>query len=223
MYYSSYFIYILPALVLAMIAQSRVRAAYAKYSQVRTMSGLTGGEVAKRIMWNAGVNDVTVEMVQGQLSDHFDPRKNVVRLSPGVFNGNSIAAFGIAAHEVGHVLQHEHGYAPIRLRNSILPVVQFSSQAAFPLFLLGIFLRFDSLMTLGILLFSAAVIFHFVTLPVEFNASRRAVAILEGEGYLQYEEISGVKEVLNAAAFTYVASALMALMQLMRLLAMRRR
>ncbi len=220
MFYSSYFVYILPALILAMFAQSRIRSAYAKYSQVRTRSGLTGAEVAQKIMRNAGITDVGVELSKGRLSDHFDPRSKVVRLSSEVYHGNSVAAFGIAAHEVGHVLQHQRGYAPIQIRNGILPVVQLGSGAAMPLFIVGLLFNSGLMLNIGIILFSAVVVFHFVTLPVEFNASNRAIAVLEGEGYLQPQEIQGVKKVLRAAAFTYVASAIMAVAQLLRLLAL---
>ena len=182
MFYSSYFVYILPALILAMFAQSRIRSAYAKYSQVRTRSGLTGAEVAQKIMRNAGITDVGVELSKGRLSDHFDPRSKVVRLSSEVYHGNSVAAFGIAAHEVGHVLQHQRGYAPIQIRNGILPVVQLGSGAAMPLFIVGLLFNSGLMLNIGIILFSAVVVFHFVTLPVEFNASNRAIAVLEGEG-----------------------------------------
>lgn len=219
-FYSSYFVYILPAMILAMFAQARIRSAYENYSKIRSMSGMTGAEVAQKIMWNAGITNVKVEMGKGRLSDHYDPRADVVRLSPQVYSGSSIASYGIAAHEVGHVLQHHKGYAPIKLRNGILPVVQISSTAAMPLFIAGFFFRTGFLLNLGIILFSAVVVFHLVTLPVEFNASSRAIAILEGEGYLHSEEMYGVKKVLRAAALTYVASAIMAIAQLLRLLAM---
>jgi Zn-dependent membrane protease YugP len=216
-------IYILPALLLSLFAQSKVKSAYAKYSRVRASSNLTGADIAKRILTNANINNVSIGRVSGQLTDHYDPSKKVINLSNDIYNGNTIAAYGIAAHEAGHVLQHYQGYGPIKLRNAIVPVVQISSKAAIPLFFLGMIINAGGFMTLGIILFSGVVIFHLVTLPVEFNASKRAISVLQDDGYLSRTEISGVKEVLNAAALTYVASAVMAAMQLLRLLAMSRR
>lgn len=216
-------IYILPALILSLIAQAKVKSAYAKYSRVRASSNLTGADIARRILTNANVNDVSIGRVSGELTDHYDPRKKEINLSNDIHSGNTIAAYGIAAHEAGHVLQHYEGYAPIKLRNSIVPVVKFSSSAAIPLFFLGFLFNAGSFMTFGIILFSGVVVFHLVTLPVEFNASKRAINVLQDDGYLSRTEISGVKEVLNAAALTYVASAVMAAMQLLRLLAMSRR
>lgn len=223
MYWSSYMIYILPALILSLIAQAKVKSAYAKYSRVRASSNLTGADIASRILSKANINDVSIGRVSGELTDHYDPRKKEINLSSNIHNGNTIAAYGIAAHEAGHVLQHYEGYAPIKLRNSIVPVVKISSSAAIPLFFLGFLFNAGSFMTLGIILFSGVVVFHLVTLPVEFNASKRAISVLQNDGYLSRTEISGVKEVLNAAALTYVASAVMAAMQLLRLLAMSRR
>jgi Zn-dependent membrane protease YugP len=216
-------IYILPALLLSLFAQSKVKSAYAKYSRVRASSNLTGADIAKRILTNANISNVGIGRVSGQLTDHYDPSKKVINLSNDIYNGNTIAAYGIAAHEAGHVLQHYQGYGPIKLRNAIVPVVQISSKAAIPLFFLGMIINAGGFMTLGIILFSGVVIFHLVTLPVEFNASKRAISVLQDDGYLSRTEISGVKEVLNAAALTYVASAVMAAMQLLRLLAMSRR
>jgi Zn-dependent membrane protease YugP len=216
-------IYILPALLLSLFAQSKVKSAYAKYSRVRASSNLTGADIAKRILTNANISNVGIGRVSGQLTDHYDPSKKVINLSNDIYNGNTIAAYGIAAHEAGHVLQHYQGYGPIKLRNAIVPVVQISSKAAIPLFFLGMIINAGGFMTLGIILFSGVVIFHLVTLPVEFNASKRAISVLQDDGYLTRTEISGVKEVLNAAALTYVASAVMAAMQLLRLLAMSRR
>ncbi len=223
MYLNSYMIYILPALLLSLYAQSKVKKAYQTYSRVRAMSGLTGADIAKRMLQSAGITDVEVNRISGQLTDHYDPRKRQVNLSGDVYSGNTIAAFGIAAHEAGHVLQHYEGYGPIKIRNAIVPVVQFGSSAAIPFFFLGMIINAGSFMTLGIWLFTGVVIFHIVTLPVEFNASSRAVKILEGDNYMSQSEIHGVKKVLNAAAMTYVASAIMAAMQLLRLMAMSRR
>jgi len=219
--FSSYLIFILPVLILSMYAQNKVSSAYAKYQKVTTRSHLTGYEVAQRILRGAGITDVQVEMTEGQLTDHYDPRKNVVRLSAGVYNGSSVAAFGIAAHEIGHVMQYHEGYSAIKLRNAIVPVVSFSSTAAMPLFVIGFFMNSGIMIDIGIALFAGVVIFHLITLPVEFNASSRAVAVLQSENLVLPDEALGVKEVLNAAALTYVASALMALMQLVRLLFLR--
>jgi len=212
-----------PALLLALWAQGKVSSAYERYSRVRAANGLTVAQVAESLLRSAGIHDVRIEPIRGHLTDHYDPRRKVVRLSEGVYYGSSVAAQGIAAHEVGHVLQHATGYVWLGLRNAIIPATQFGSQLAFPLFFLGLILSLRPLIDLGILLFSLAVIFQVVTLPVEFNASARALASLAGGGYLQPAEVRGARSVLQAAALTYVAAMVMAVMQLLYLLSLRDR
>jgi len=218
-----YFMFVGPALLLALWAQARVQSAYGRWSQALASSGLTGAELARQLLARAGVGQVRVEAVGGQLTDHYDPRDKVVRLSAPVYNGRSLAALGIAAHEIGHVLQDAEGYTWLGVRNAIIPVTRFGSQLAIPLFILGLILQVASLQNLGILLFLFAVIFQLVTLPVEFNASSRAIALLEGGGYITRQEVGPVREVLNAAALTYGAALVMAVMQLLYLLSMRQR
>ena len=218
-----YWMLIGPALLLALWAQGKVSSAYQAYARVRAANGLTGAEVARQMLRAAGIDDVRVEPVPGRLTDHYDPRTKVVRLSEGVFYGATVAAQGIAAHEVGHAIQHATGYVWLGLRNAIIPVTQFGSQMAFPLFFLGLLMRLEPLVNLGILLFGLAVLFQVITLPVEFNASARALATLAGGGYLQPEEVRGARAVLQAAALTYVAAMVMAVMQLLYLLSLRDR
>ncbi len=219
----AYFIYIMPALILAMWAQAKVSGAFKKYSQVASRRGFTGAQVARRILDNAGVRETSVESTHGELTDHYDPRSRTVRLSRGVYASSSLAALGVAAHEAGHALQHQEGYLWLGLRNTIIPLTQFGSQMAFPLFFIGILAQLEFLMTLGILFFSAAVVFQLVTLPVEYNASARAMRLLEAEGFVDPEEVGPTRAVLSAAALTYLAAALMAVMQLLYLLALRGR
>ncbi|HEY8415614.1 MAG TPA: zinc metallopeptidase [Thermaerobacter sp.] len=218
-----YWLMIGPALLLALWAQGKVSSAYERYSRVRAVNGLTGAQVAESLLRSAGIHDVRVEPIRGHLTDHYDPRKKVVRLSEGVYYGSSVAAQGIAAHEVGHALQHATGYVWLGLRNAIIPATQFGSQLAFPLFFLGLIMSSPPLQNLGILLFSVAVAFQVITLPVEFNASARALASLAGGGYLQPAEVRGARSVLQAAALTYVAAMVMAVMQLLYLLSLRDR
>lgn len=214
---------LIPALILAFWAQSKVSGTFARYSRVRSRRGLSGAQVARGILDQAGLHDVAVEPTSGNLTDHYDPRHRVVRLSRAVYDESSLAALGVAAHEAGHALQHAHGYAPLGIRNSLFPVASLGSTLAFPLFLAGFFFGRPGLwlMDLGILLFTGALLFQLITLPVEVNASRRAVALLEEGGYLAPEETEGAWAVLSAAAWTYVAAALMALLQLVRLLLLR--
>ena len=212
---------IIPALILAVWAQAKVRSAYAKYSTVRTRAGITGAQVAAQIMRASNVNQVSIEPVAGEMTDHYDPTKKVLRLSEGVYDGTSIAALGIAAHEVGHAIQDAQGYAPMKLRALMYPISSLGSTLAFPLVFIG--LIFNSgysswLISLGIWFFTAAVAFTLVTLPVEFDASRRAVKALTTGGYMSDEELAGVRKVLGAAAMTYVAAAATALLQLLRLI-----
>lgn len=213
------FIFIIPALLLAAWAQMKVRSAYAKYSKVPSRKGYSGADAARALLISGEVSDVEVESVPGELTDHYDPRGKVLRLSQGVYSGRSLAALGIAAHEAGHALQHATSYLPLNLRSVMYPVSTFGSTLAWPIFILGFFLgRNPTLMHLGIYLFSAAVLFTLITLPVELNASRRAVALLTEHNIITQDERSGARKVLNAAAWTYVAAAAMAILQLVRML-----
>lgn len=224
-YFDSTIFLLIPAMILAFFAQSKVRGAYAKYSRVPGTKGLSGAQVARRLLDGAGLSGIEVEITAGNLTDHYDPRKQVVRLSRAVYSSNSLAALGIAAHETGHALQHSHGYFPLSLRNNFFPVVQLGSNLAMPLFLIG-FLFANSigiLMDIGIMLFIFAVIFQLITLPVEFNASSRAVGLLLENGMIARTEESGVRSVLNAAALTYVAATAVAISHLLRLLVLRGR
>lgn len=210
---------VLIGLILSLIAQAKVRSTFEKYSRVRSISGMTGAEAAERILYRAGIFDVRVEHISGSLTDHYDPRKKVLRLSDSVYGSNSVAAIGVAAHECGHAIQHQHAYAPLMIRDSLVPVVNFGSAIAWPLILIGlIFGGSMTLINLGIILFSLAVVFQLVTLPVEFNASKRAVQKLEESGILFGEELNYSKKVLSAAALTYVAAAATSVLQLLRLI-----
>ena len=219
------FVLLLPAMVFAMWAQWKVQHTYAEMSKVRAANGMTGTAMAKDIMRRNGVTDVAVEEVGGVLSDHYDPRSKVVRLSSGIARGDSLASIAVAAHEVGHVLQHAQGYPGLALRSAIAPVASIGSMAAFPLFFVGLIFNIPglskTLMDVGILLFSGAVVFHFITLPVEFNASKRALVELTSSGSIAPQEVAGAKKVLDAAALTYVAAAAMAALQLLRLMMIR--
>lgn len=214
-------ILLIPALILAVYAQTKVKSTYAKYNKIKNFRGLSGYQAAREILKINGIHDVEVEETEGVLSDHYDPRVKKVRLSTGNYRGTSLASVAVAAHECGHVIQHHTGYIPLQLRHAILPVTNFGSWLAFPLFILGLFLRTPFLMDLGILFYAAVVVFHVVTLPVEFNASSRALVQLESHGFLAQTEVNGARKVLNAAALTYVAATAMALMQLIRLLIIR--
>lgn len=216
-YYSSYLIYVLPALLISLLAQIAVKSSFSRYSKVSC--NMTGAEAARRVLEQNGVYNVRIERVSGQLTDHYDPRTNVIRLSESVYDTPSIAAVGVAAHEAGHAVQYANGYAPIKIRGMILPVSQIGSQLSMPLLLLGIVFSFDILINLGIIFFCAALLFQLVTLPVEFNASRRAMnAIREGNLLLGEDNVRGASSVLRAAAMTYVASVIVSVMQLLRLL-----
>ncbi len=222
-YFDPTYILILPAIILAAYAQSKVNSTFNKYLRVRNSYGYTGYDVARRILDINGLQNVPIELVGGKLSDHYDPRKRVLRLSQDVYNSNSIASVGVAAHECGHAIQHLEGYAPLIIRNAIAPVASFGSQAAWLFILAGFIFSWTGLINIGILLFSAAVAFQVITLPVEFNASSRATALLEGNGLVPSNEIGPAKEVLRAAALTYVAATFAAIMQLVRLLVIRGR
>lgn len=214
-------ILLIPALILAIYAQSKVRGAYAKFSKIRSMRGLTGAQVARSLLDANGLQGIKIEERRGTLTDHYDPLKRVLRLSSGVYRSDSIAAVGVAAHETGHAIQHKLGYLPLKLRSSFVSVANFGSSLALPLFLIGFLFRFPILMDVGIIFFSLAVLFHIVTLPVEFNASQRALTLLSQESYLSGQEVSSARSMLNAAAWTYVAATTMAVMQLVRLLLLR--
>jgi len=215
-------ILMLISFVIALIAQIGVKNAYSKYSKIRVSSNMTGSQVARMIVKNTDVSVIEYNN-GGKLSDHFDPRKKIIALSPEVYNGSTVAALGIAAHEAGHALQDNQGYAPIKLRNGFLPIAQIGSTMAMPLVMIGIFATIPFLIDLGIIFFAAALAFQFITLPVEFNASRRAVAILDSNSYLTKSEMSGAKAMLRAAAMTYVAAVVTSLLQLIRLLLLAQR
>jgi len=215
------FILLIPALILAVYAQSKVRTAYRKYSQIRNAYGLTGAQAAAELLRLNGIFDVEVEEVAGELSDHYDPRSKKLRLSSGNYRSDSLAAVSVAAHEVGHAIQHATGYIPLQIRHAILPVTSLGSWLAFPLFFMGLLFSAPSLMDLGIIFFTGVVLFHVVTLPVEFNASHRALKQLLSHGFLTETEVRGAQKVLNAAALTYVAAATMALLNLIRLIILR--
>ena len=225
MFFDSTFLLLIPAMLFAFWAQWKVQHTYARFSKVPAANGRSGREMAQAIMQRNGVTDVEVEEVGGVLSDHYDPRSRKVRLSSHNYRDRSISSIAVAAHEVGHVLQHAEGYAPLQLRTLVAPVAQFGSLLAFPLFFIGLFFSMPGiskwLMDAGILLFSGAVLFQVVTLPVEFDASKRALAQLTTTGAVAPEEVSQAKQVLDAAALTYVAAAAMAALQLLRLVMLR--
>lgn len=214
------FVLLIPGLVLAIWAQSKVKSAYAKWSKYRASSGMTGGYVARALLEQNGVRDVVVEETGGNLTDHFDPRKKRVRLSKDVYSGTSVASLAIAAHETGHVLQHNTGYVPVGIRNTLVPVANIGTFAAWPLFIVGLLIGNYGLAQIGVVVFAGALLFHLVTLPVEYNASSRALSMLTAGGYVKSpEETHAVKDVLGAAALTYVAATAMAALQLLRMVA----
>ena len=218
------YIFLLPAFAFAMWAQWRVQSTYRRWSEVRASAGMSGRDMARSIMVRNGITDVSVVAVPGALSDHYDPRDKTVSLSNDNYAGDSIASIAVAAHEVGHVLQHAQGYVPLGIRSAVAPVASFGSMLAFPLFLIGFIFHSGMshfFMDLGIWFFSAAVLFQVVTLPVEFNASKRALAQLNASGAIAPQELDGARAVLNAAALTYVAAAAMAALQLLRLIILR--
>ena len=215
-------ILLLLAIALTIYAQTKIQSTYNRYSKVHNRRGYTGAQTATQLLMDAGIYDVRVERVAGNLTDHYDPTHKVLRLSEGVYDSDSIAALGVAAHETGHAIQHDVGYVPLTLRSIMVPVTNISSRLAMPLILIGLLFSsrsYSPLITLGILLFAVAVLFSFVTLPVEFNASKRALDLLESKNFLDGDEIVGARSVLSAAALTYVASAAVALAQLLRLMA----
>jgi len=215
------FLLLIPVLILAFYAQARVKGNYNKFMQVKSSVNMSGSEVARIILDRNGLQDVKVLPVEGVLTDHYDPRIREVHLSKEVFYGTSVSSVTIAAHECGHALQHATGYSPLKVRASILPVANLGSWLAFPLFIAGLLFSMTGLMDIGIVLFSGALLFHLVTLPVEYNASQRAFEQLNDRIILYPDEMKGARKVLNAAALTYVASTLMALVNLLRLIILR--
>ena len=221
MFFDWTYILVLIGAVICMIASANVKSTYKKFATYRSMTNMTGAQVAERLLRSAGINDVRVGQVAGELSDHYNPATKVVNLSDSVYGSTSVAAIGVAAHECGHAIQHAKGYFPLNLRSWFVPVANFGSKLAWPLILLGLFINSQSsqmIINAGIFLFSFAVIFQLITLPVEFNASSRALALLEEQGILSQQELPYTKKVLGAAALTYVASAAAAILQLLRLI-----
>ncbi len=217
-YYDPTWLLLLPALALSLYAQFKISSTYKKYAKVQAASGIAACDMARQLLDYNGLKHVRVEMVAGNLTDHYDPRRQVLRLSQTTYASRSVAALGVAAHEAGHALQHSEGYMPLKLRSLLVPVAQFGSYASWVLILIGILANALNLIGLGIIFFTAVVAFQLVTLPVEFNASSRALAALEGGGFLTREETDQTAKVLQAAALTYVAAALTAMLQLLRLI-----
>ncbi len=220
-YFDPTYILIIIGAVICMIASARVKTTFHKYNRVRSMSGMTGAQAAERILHSAGIYDVSVQHVSGELTDHYDPRNKTLSLSDSTYGSTSVAAVGVAAHECGHAIQHQQDYAPLSIRSAIVPVANLGSFAAWPLILIGMFITSSTgslLINIGILCFSLSVLFQLVTLPVEFNASSRAIHMLGQAGILREEELRGTRKVLGAAALTYVAGAAAAILQLLRLL-----
>lgn len=225
MFYDPTYFLVLIGVLLSLFASSQVKSTYAKYNRVRNHAGITGAMAAQQILRQAGIYDVSVEHISGELTDHYDPRSKVLRLSDATYGSTSVAALGVAAHECGHAIQHDTGYAPLSIRSTLVPVANFGSQISWPLIVVGLFMNGQMasfLINAGILLFTCAVAFQIVTLPVEFNASSRALRILSASGLLYEEEVGQARKVLRAAALTYVASAASAILQLLRLLLLTR-
>lgn len=222
MLYNPTFLLVIAAMIFGMFAQSRVHSTFAKYLRVPTRAGYTGFQVARAMLDANGLQHVPIERVPGELTDHYDPRNDVLRLSDAVYSGSSVASVSVAAHEVGHAVQDSEGYGALRFRNMLAPIVSFGSNFVMILILLGIFLQLTQLFDLGLLIFGLILVFQLVTLPVEFNASRRAMAALDN-GFIQREEEPQARKVLNAAAMTYVAATLVSAANLLRFFSMRRR
>jgi len=221
MFFDPTYILVLVGAVICMIASANVKSTYNKYAAYRSMTGMTGAQVAERLLRSAGIHDVSVGHVSGELSDHYNPATKVVNLSDSVYGSTSVAAIGVAAHECGHAIQHAKGYVPLNLRTWFVPIANFGSKLAWPLILVGLFINSQSsqmIINAGIFLFSFAVIFQLITLPVEFNASGRALALLEQQGILSEQELPYTKKVLGAAALTYVAAAASSILQLLRII-----
>lgn len=217
-YYDWTILLVLPALIISFWAQTKVTRTYENFSKMYVSSGLTGAAAARRVLDSAGLHHVRIERVRGHLTDHFDPRDNVIRLSDSVYDSPTAAAVGVAAHEAGHALQHAKGYAPIKIRSAILPVTKYGSMLAMPLFFIGLLFANYSLAVFGIVLYSTVALFQLVTLPVEFNASSRALAALRTSSILRGDELEASRKVLSAAALTYVAALLTSLLTILRLL-----
>lgn len=220
-YWDPTYILVVVGAVICMIASTRVKGTFNKYSQIRSMSGMNGAQVAQRVLQAAGIYDVQVRHVSGSLTDHYDPRTKTVNLSDPVYNATSVAALGVAAHECGHAIQHAKSYAPLSIRSALVPIANFGSMLAWPVILIGLFFNTRSsglIIDIGIILFSAAVFFQLVTLPVEFDASRRALVMLRTQGILADDELKYTRRVLKSAALTYVASAAAAILQLLRII-----
>lgn len=216
-----YYILLIIAMIISMFASMKVRTNYEKFSKVAASSGLTGAEAAKIILDKNGIYDVSVQPINGTLTDHYDPKSKVIRLSQGIYDSNSVSAVSVAAHEVGHAIQDNEGYAFLRFRSALVPVVNFTSRFTFIIIFAGIFLELVELIDVGIILFSLSVLFHIVTLPVELDASKRAMNTLVANNIITFEEKAGTKKVLGAAAMTYVASMLTSLIQLFRFISIR--
>ena len=220
-YWDPTYILVVIGAVICMIASARVKGTFNKYSQLRSMSGMNGAQVAQRVLQAAGIYDVQVRHVSGSLTDHYDPRTKTVNLSDPVYNATSVAALGVAAHECGHAIQHAKSYAPLSIRSALVPIANFGSMLAWPVILIGLLFNTRSsglIIDIGILLISAAVLFQLVTLPVEFDASRRALVMLRTQGILSDDELKYTRKVLKSAALTYVASAAAAILQLLRII-----
>lgn len=218
-----YLLLVVPAIIISLVAQFKVSSTYKKYTEVFSQKGKTAAEITRMILDRNGLTNVSIESVKGSLTDHFDPRANVIRLSDSVRGDTSVASIGVAAHEAGHAVQHATGYVPIKLRNAVLPAANIGSTLSVPLILLGILFSMPFLVDFGILLFSFVLLFQLVTLPVEFNASRRAIETLRSYSILSEDELFGAKKVLSAAAMTYVAAAITTAAQLLRLVLISRR
>lgn len=216
------FLLLIPAFLFSLWAQFKTQSTFRKWSQIEAGRGITAEKAADQIMKSAGVNGVKIEKIPGQLTDHYDPRERVLRLSETVYGNSSIAALGVAAHEAGHAIQHAQGFGAIKIRNAIVPVVNITSNLAIPIFFIGLLVSLPILLKIGIFLFIGVVVFHLITLPVEFDASSRALKVLNMGAYLSPEELRGAKSVLSAAAMTYLAAALMAILNLVRLVLLAR-
>ena len=217
-----YIVLVLPVMILSLVIQAVMKSTYHKYSSVRVGTGCTGAEMARRVLSENGIYDVTISVAEGELTDHYDPKSKTIRLSRNVHDGMSVSALGVACHEAGHAVQHAQSYFPLVARNTIVPAVNFCSGISWFVLIIGIFMQYDFMITLGIILFASAAIFQLITLPVEFNASKRAIASLEQSHLLSNEELNGTKKVLSAAAMTYVAALAASLASLIRVIMLTR-